>query len=43
MITSVWWFDCLQKMEQNALEVNNEDDTCHGIFDDELEFFLSKN
>jgi len=40
MVTSVWWFDYLQKIEQNALKVNNEDETCHGIFDDELEFLL---
>jgi len=43
MITSVWWFDCLQKLEQNALEVNKEDETCQRIFDDELGFSLWKN
>jgi len=43
MVTSVWWFDCIQKMEQNAHEVNNEDKTCQGIFDEELEFSLWKN
>jgi len=43
MVTLVWWFDCIQKMEQNALEVNNEDETFHGIFDEELEFSLLEN
>ncbi|KAK7377152.1 hypothetical protein VNO80_02572 [Phaseolus coccineus] len=40
LVTSIWWFDCLQQMEHNALEVNNEVETCHGIFDDELEIPL---
>jgi len=40
LVTSFFWFDCLQKMEHNALDVNNEDETYHGIFDDELEFSL---
>jgi len=43
MVTSVWWFDCLQKIKENALEVNNEDETCHRIFNDEFEFSLWKN
>jgi len=43
MVTSVWWFNCIQKMEQNALAVNNEDETCHGIFDEELGFSLWEN
>jgi len=42
-VTLVWWFDCLEKMEKTALEVNNEDETSHRIFDDELEFSLWEN
>ncbi|KAG2390137.1 hypothetical protein LR48_Vigan07g246700 [Vigna angularis] len=38
MITSARWYDYLQQMENNATAVNNGDDTCHGIFDDQLEF-----
>jgi len=30
-------------MEKTALEVNNEDETSHRIFDDELEFSLWEN
>ena len=43
LITSVWWHDCLQQMENNAAEVNNGDDPFQEIFDDELEFSIWKN
>ena len=43
LITSVWWHDCLQQMENNAVEVNNGDDPFQGIFDDELEFPIWDN
>ncbi|CAJ1972372.1 unnamed protein product [Sphenostylis stenocarpa] len=43
LVTSVWWFNCLQQMEHNAHEVNTEDDRCHEIFDDELEFPIWEN
>ncbi|XP_014503360.1 uncharacterized protein LOC106763708 [Vigna radiata var. radiata] len=38
MINSFWWQDCLQQMENSAVEVNNGDDTFHGIFDDQVQF-----
>ncbi|XP_047178641.1 uncharacterized protein LOC124845566 [Vigna umbellata] len=43
MITSARWYDYLQQMENSATAVNNGDDTCHGIFDDQLEFPIWKN
>jgi len=42
-VTSVWWHDCLQQMENNADEVNNGDDSFQWIFDNELEFPVWEN